>query len=239
MRAALGLLLLLAAPTVTVDVKEWPVPFKGHPRDPFPDAAGRIWFVGQEGHYLGRFDPKTGKFDKTPLDDGAGPHNLVIDGAGHVWFSGNLKGYIGELDPASGRIKRYPMPNPAARDPHTLVFDRDGRLWFTVQFGNFVGRLEPKTGEVRLVAMPTPGARPYGIVLDSKGRPFFNEFGTSKIGSPQPNVLVGFDPKTGAFFARAPFPSGAGTVRNMVFDRGTRQIWFGTDHDTIGRAMVP
>ena len=42
MRSALAALLLLAAaaPTVTVDVKEWPVPFKGHPRDPFPDAAG-------------------------------------------------------------------------------------------------------------------------------------------------------------------------------------------------------
>jgi virginiamycin B lyase len=322
MRAALAVMMLLAAPapTVTVDLKEWPVPFKGHPRDPFPDASGTIWFVGQEGHYLGRFDPKTEKFDKTALDDGAGPHNLVIDPAGHVWFSGNLKGYIGELDPASGKIKRYPMPNAEARDPHTLVFDRAGNLWFTVQFGNFVGRLQPKSGEVRLVALPTPGARPYGIVLDSKGRPFFNEFGTNKIGSldpatmkleeytlpspaarsrriaitrddavwfvdyargrlgrldpatrqvsehllpegegslpyamalddhdrlwavetsPQPNVLVGFDPKAGAFFARAAFPSGAGTVRHMVFDRPTRQIWFGTDHETIGRARIP
>src|SRR5882762_8932974 len=36
--------MLLAAPaaTVTADVKEWPVPFEGHARDPFPDASGTI-----------------------------------------------------------------------------------------------------------------------------------------------------------------------------------------------------
>ena len=68
-------------------------------------------------------------------------------------------------------------------------------------------------------------------MFDRDGRMWFTvQFG---------NFVGRLEPKTGAFFARAPFPSGAGTVRNMVFDRGTRQIWFGTDHDTIGRAMVP
>jgi virginiamycin B lyase len=34
-------------------------------------------------------------------------------------------------------------------------------------------------------------------------------------------------------------PSGGGTVRHMVFDKSTRAIWFGTDNNTIGRALVP
>ena len=44
---------------------------------------------------------------------------------------------------------------------------------------------------------------------------------------------------------RAPRPpvsglaSGAGAVRHMYFHPSTREIWFGTDANTIGRAKVP
>ena len=303
-----------------VDIHEWTVPWADtRPRDPDLDAKGRVWFVGQVGHYLAWLDPSAEKFERIPLEAGTGPHNLVVAGDGAVWFSGNLKGYIGRLDPATGAIKRFPMPDPEAKDPHTLIFGRNGELWFTVQAGSFVGRLDPKSGTVRLVKIPTPGARPYGIALDSKGRPFFNEFGTAKLGTldpatlalkeyalpegargrriaitsddkvwyvdygrgklarldpasgkvdewaapsgeqslpyamanddrdrlwfvetgPQPNRLVGFDPKTSTYFANAPIAGGGGTVRHMVFVRAGRELWFGTDKNTIGRARIP
>jgi virginiamycin B lyase len=54
----------------------------------------------------------------------------------------------------------------------------------------------------------------------------------------QPNRLIGFDQKTEKFFGLTPIPSGGGTVRHMVFDKRTGQIWFGTDVNTIGRAQV-
>jgi virginiamycin B lyase len=53
-----------------------------------------------------------------------------------------------------------------------------------------------------------------------------------------PNRLVGFDPKTETFFSDTPIPSGGGAVRHMFFDRGRREIWFGTDTNTIGRARL-
>jgi virginiamycin B lyase len=56
---------------------------------------------------------------------------------------------------------------------------------------------------------------------------------------PQPNKLIGFDPKTSQFFSETAVPSGAGTVRHMVYHAPTRTIWFGTDAGTIGRALVP
>jgi virginiamycin B lyase len=37
--------------------------------------------------------------------------------------------------------------------------------------------------------MPTQGARPYGIVVDPSGRPWFNEFGTNKIGTIDPATM--------------------------------------------------
>ena len=56
---------------------------------------------------------------------------------------------------------------------------------------------------------------------------------------PKPNSLVGFDPKTGSYFSQDPVPSGAGSVRNMVFDARTNTLWFGTDSNTLGRARLP
>ena len=304
----------------TPRITEWPVPWeRTRPRDPFADRDGRVWFVGQTGHYVGVLDPATGQFRRYELDPGTGPHNLVVDARGTVWFSGNLVGYIGRLDPSDGRIMRYPMPDSTVRDPHTLVFDGGGDIWFTAQQGNVVGKLTVATGEVRLARVPTPRARPYGIVMGRDGRPWVALFGTNKLATVdprtlevtevalpragarprrlvvtsdgavwygdyaggmlgrldpvtrevqewplpegagarpyavelddrdrlwlvetgvQPNVFVGFDTRARRFVGAAPVPGGAGTVRHMTFDDARGAIWFGTDNNTIGRAVV-
>jgi len=304
----------------TVAIREWDVPWKDtRPRDPAVDGEGKVWFVGQTGHYIARLDPATGKFERFDLEPGAGPHNLIIGRDRAIWFAGNRKAYVGRLDPKSGNIKKFPMPDPAAGDPHTLVSAPNGEIWFTVQSGSFVGRLDPKSGAVRLVKVPTAGSRPYGIILDSTGRPWFNEFGRNALGTidpktmkldeyplpagtrgrrialgrdgaiwyvdyargflarfdpktktiaewqtpggkgslpyalatddrgrlwfvesgPQPNRLIGFDPSTKQFFATSNVPSGGATVRHMIFDEKRRDLWFGTDANTIARAHVP
>jgi virginiamycin B lyase len=55
----------------------------------------------------------------------------------------------------------------------------------------------------------------------------------------RPNRFVAFDTKTGQFSEETPVPSGGGTVRHMVYDAATKTIWFGTDANTIGKAVVP
>lgn len=316
----------LGVPRVAVraqepSIREWPVPWeRSRPRDPYVDATGRVWFVGQVGHYIAYLDPQTGQFKKYDLEPGTGPHNEIVDRQGAVWFTGNLVGYIGRLDPKDGKVVKYPMPDTTVRDPHTAVFDRKGDLWFTAQGGNAIGRLTVATGVVQLLKVPTPRARPYGILLDSKDRPWIVLFGTNKLatvdpatmelkeialpraetrprriaitsddkiwygdyaggrlgrydpatgkvdewqlpGGPtarpyamasddgdriwvaetgsQPNRLVAFDARAGKFTSEMDVPSGGGTVRHMVFHPGTRAIWFGTDNNTIGRALVP
>src|SRR5437660_452044 len=166
---------------------EWTGPWaRTRPRDPYLDRKGRVWFVGQEGDYVGMLDPATGAFKKYDLAPGTGPHNLIIDSTGIVWYSGNASGHIGRLDPSDGTIKRFPMPDSLARDPHTMVWDRHGDIWFTVQGGNFVGKVTTATGQVRLIPATTPRARPYGIALDRSGRPWFVEVGTNKIATVDP-----------------------------------------------------
>ena len=305
-----------------VEITEWVVPWEGtRPRDPAVGGPDKIWFVGQQGDYVGLFDPETAEFTRFDLDQGAGPHNVTVAPDGTPWYAGNRQSHIGRLDPESGEIEKFMMPEPdVVRDPHTLVFDEAGDVWFTAQMSNYVGRLSPaRGGEVGLIEVPTPRARPYGIVLDSKQHPWLVEFGSNKIATvdpatmqlteyplpsedarprrialtsddaiwyvdyargylgrmdpvtheveewqtpggpnsqpyamtvddrdrlwffetnPDPNRLVGFDPATESFFSVTELASGGGTVRHMVFDRTTRQIWFGTDTDTIGRAEL-
>jgi virginiamycin B lyase len=172
-------------------ITEWQVPWaRSRPRDPAVAPDGRIWFVGQVGNYVARLDPRTGKFERFPVDSGTHPHNVIVDRAGNGWYSGNANGMIGRIDARTGAIRRFPMPDRAAGDPHTLAFDQAGDLWFTVQNGNFVGRLEVASGRIRLVPMPSPGSRPYGIVIDRTGRPWFDLFGTNKIGTIDPATMA-------------------------------------------------
>jgi virginiamycin B lyase len=63
-------------------------------------------------------------------------------------------------------------------------------LWFTVQQGNFVGRLDPATGKIVLKRLPTADSRPYGIAVDSRGFPFFCEFGANRIGRIDPATMT-------------------------------------------------
>ena len=165
-----------------VQIREWKVPYENSgARDPYVDAGGRVWFVGQRGHYLANLTPATGAFTRYDLEDQAGPHNLIVDEAGMVWYAGNRRAYIGMLNPETGEIAKHEMPDPAARDPHTLTFDSHGDIWFTSQGGNMIGKLETATGRIQLMPSLSPSSRPYGIKVDANDRPWIVLFGTNKL----------------------------------------------------------
>jgi virginiamycin B lyase len=174
-----------------VEIQEWDVPtLNSRPHDPAVAPDGSLWYTGMTSNTLGRVFPKAGEIKEFALKTpGSGPHGLAADKEGNIWFTANQKGYIGKLDPRTGIVTEYPVPDPAARDPHTPVFDQEGILWFTVQEGNFVGRLVPQNGRITLKKVPTPNSRPYGIAVNSKGIPFFCEFGTNKLASINPSTM--------------------------------------------------
>ena len=122
--------------------KIFSTPWDGtRPRDPHADQKGNVWFVGQQGNYVARLDPKTGEFKRYTVDEGTHPHNLVVDAKGMVWFTGNRNARIVQLDPATGKLTNFMMPDPKVRDPHTMIFDGKGDAWFTAQGASVVGRL--------------------------------------------------------------------------------------------------
>lgn len=189
--------LLLSGPAAWADtpeqnpilIEEWPVPWtQTRPRDPGLAPDGSVWFCGQAGHYLARFDPNTGQFERFDLDPSAGPHNLIVADDGMVWYAGNAGAHIGKLNPENGEITRFEMPDGVA-DPHTLVFDHQGHIWFSAQRSNVIGRLTMADGQIDIIDVPTQRARPYGILVDQSGQVWSVLLGTNKLAHIDPVTL--------------------------------------------------
>jgi virginiamycin B lyase len=223
--AAVPIAVLSARPAISdnVDVKfdQWMTPSTpAYPHDPAVAPDGSIWYTGQRANVVGRFDPATQQFKEYALPTpNSGPHGLQADKDGNIWYTGNAAGLIGKIDPKTGKITEYKMPNPKAKDPHTIAFLQDGRIFFTVQAGNFIGTLDPKApdGAIKLVESPTANSRPYGVRLDSKGTPFFDEFNSNKIASADPKTLV---------IREYPLPDKAARPRRIAVAKDDT-VWYG------------
>ena len=177
---------------VDVEITEWQVPYEeSRPRDPYVAPDGDVWFVGQRTHYVAEFDPDSEEFTKFDLENGVGPHTVVVDDSGTPWYAGNRANHIGTINPETGEVEKYMMPNDnSARDPHTLAFNSDGNIWFTSQGANSVGLLNVDSGEPQIMSVPTPRARPYGIIMDQNmERPWICLFGTNKLATVDPETM--------------------------------------------------
>jgi virginiamycin B lyase len=172
-------------------IKEWDIPTaNSKPQDAAVGIDGALWYTGQASNKLGRLDPNTGQFKEYPLrTPGSGPLGLVSDHNGNIWFTAVSKGYIGKLDPDTGDVREFRAPGGRTIDPHTPVFDRQGILWFANEESNLIGRLDSHSGAMQLLEVPTKHAIPYGIAVNSKGVPFFCEFGTNKLASIDPATM--------------------------------------------------
>jgi virginiamycin B lyase len=206
-------------------------------RDPHTLAFapdGRLWFTAQGANRVGRLDPSTGEVEiVTPERDRSRPYGIVVDESGTPWIALFGTNRIASIDPRTLEMQEHELPWADAR-PRRLARTSDGMIWYVDYARGSLGRLDPSTGDVREWPAPAGAeSRPYAMTVDDRDRLWFVETG------PEPNVLVGFDPATGEYFERLIIPSGGGAVRHMVFHAPTRSIWFGTDANTIGRAILP
>jgi virginiamycin B lyase len=197
------------------------------------DQKGDIWFTAQQSNYVGRLRTATGKVDLIPVpSSNARPYGIEVDSKGRPWFNefGNEK--IAMIDPATLKIHEHPLPSDRSRT-RRIAITSDDRIWYVDYSRGYLGRFDPAGGKFKEWSLPGgTSSLPYAMTVDSRDRLWMVETG------PQPNRLVGFDPKTEKFFGLTPIPSGGGTVRHMMYDESSGQIWFGTDNNTIGRAGV-
>lgn len=220
----------------TGKITRYPMP-NPEVRDPHTlvfDDKGDIWFTAQTSNFVGRLRTGTGKIDliEVPTPN-ARPYGIEIDSKGRPWFNefGNEK--IAMVDPVTLKIREHPLPSDRSRT-RRIAITSDDQIWYVDYSRGYLGRFDSRAGQFKEWALPGgAGSLPYGMAVDSRDRLWMVETGS------QPNRLVGFDPTTEKFFGLTPIPSGGGTVRHMMYDKRSGQIWFGTDNNTIGRAQVP
>ena len=220
----------------TGDIEEIMMPDEAA-RDPhtlvFDDGEDNIWFTVQGGNMIGRLNIASRKVDLIPSPTSRSrPYGIKMapDGSAWVVLFGTNK--LAHINPSTLELTEIELPRPEAR-PRRVEITSDGRVWYGDYAAGRLGVFDPGSQTFEEWQMPQgEGARPYGMASDAQDRIWIVATGV------QPNVFMGFDPATESFFTEAPVPSGGGTVRHMHYHEASGTVWFGTDTNYVGRAVV-
>ena len=206
-------------------------------RDPhtliFDQTEENIWFTVQGGNYMGRLNIESRKVDLLKSkSNGSRPYGIKMAPDGSVWVVLFGTNKLAHIEPSTLEFKEIELPRGNAR-PRRLEISDDGHVWYVDYAQGRLGEYNPHTDSFEEWLMPQGEmARPYGMASDSSGMMWMVATGV------QPNVFVGFNPETEEFFGETEIPSGGGTVRHMHYHEPTGMVWFGTDTNYIGRAVV-
>lgn len=198
------------------------------------DDRGNIWFTLQRSNLIGRLAIDSGKIDLVEVETpNALPYGILVDDHGNPWIVLLGTNRLATIDPATLSLTEIELPRAGAR-PRRIGRTDDGRIWYVDYREGYLGAYQPASQSFQEWRAPSASkSGPYAMAVDDEDRIWFVETG------PKPNILVGFDPRTASYFSQDPIPSGAGTVRHMVFDAKTNSLWFGTDSNYLGRARLP
>ncbi|MGI9233613.1 MAG: Vgb family protein [Woeseiaceae bacterium] len=206
-------------------------------RDPhtliFDEDEKHIWFTVQGGNMIGRLNVRSQKVDlirsRTPRSR---PYGIKLAPDNSVWavlFGSNK---LAHINPSTLEHDEIELPRADARPRRLEVLD-DGRVWYVDYAKGMLGVYDSDTESFSEWPLPQgEGSRPYGMASDSSGNLWMVATGV------QPNVFMGFNPRTESFFAMTEIQSGGGNVRHMHYHEPSGAVWFGTDTNFIGRAVV-
>ena len=220
----------------TGEIAKYPMPDPAA-RDPHTlvfNSEGDIWFSVQGGNFVGKLSTGTGDVQLVAVPtQRARPYGIVLDPDDRPWFTEFGSNKIATVDPATMELEEIVLTRSGAR-PRRLQLTSDGAIWYVDYAQGFLGRIDPVSRQIdEWVAPAAAQSRPYGMVVDDRDRLWFVETGV------QPNRFVGFDTERLEFFSVTEIESGGGSVRHMFYHAPAREVWFGTDANTIGRARLP
>ncbi len=220
----------------TDEIEEVPMPDPAA-RDPhtlvFDADEENIWFTLQGSNMIGRLTIENRQVDlvSSPVERSR-PYGIKIGPDGSVWVVLFGTNKLVNLDPETMALREIDLPRAETR-PRRLEVGADGRVWYVDYAKGMLGVYDPDDATIKEYQMPSgEGARPYGTAMDSNGRIWIAASG------PSPNLFVGFDPVTEEFFSSTPVQSGGGTIRHMHYHEPSGAVWFGTDTNYVGRAIV-
>lgn len=230
-----GTLLRFSAQGELQETVQVPAPAGERPRDPHTlafDGRGGLWFTMQQSNTIGHLSANGQLRQVTVPTDQARPYGIVADSSGNAWVALFGAAKLAKVMRRNMQLREYDLPRNLAR-PRRLALDARGSVWYVDYAGDYLGRVSGRRGRVQEWPLLLRPAAPYALVADAKGRLWF--FYTAR----QPNLLRGFDPREEEFLDATPIPSGGITVRHAEYHKPSQSIWFGTDANTLGRAVLP
>ncbi len=200
-------------------------------------ADGHIWFTVQrsgEAGFIGRLNMRNNKIDIIDVPGkNMRPYGLVMDSNDRPWVAFLGDNAIGSIDPDTLNLSIHETPDEDSIIRRIGVTS-DDRIWWTDAGMGHLGVYDPQQKSMQ--QWTTPGGEAaglYAMTVDNQDRIWYVETGL------QPNRFIGFDSQTEQIISVDEVPSGGISIRHMVFDKNTNAIWFGTDANTVGRAVVP
>lgn len=200
-------------------------------------SDGYIWFTVQrsgEAGFIGRLNMTDNHVDiiKVPGKN-MRPYGVVIDRQDRPWIAFMGDNAIGTVDPKSMALDIIDTPTQDSIIRRIGVTS-DDRIWWTDAGMGHIGVYDPQQKSMQ--QWPSPGGKTaglYAMTVDNQDRIWYVETGL------QPNRFIGFDSQSEQFISIDEVPSGGISIRHMVFDEASNAIWFATDANTVGKAVVP
>jgi virginiamycin B lyase len=207
-------------------------PFKtpsgaGGPHTLAAGESGDIWFTGQSGNYLARFertpDGKTGRITEYKLP--GQPQGLVVDKRGMVWVCRYGIDKLGKLDPKTGKLSELNLG--AGARPRNVAMAPDGTLWVTLYGRGALAHVDPVSSKVlREYLLPAgPHAGPYSVAIDAGGKVWVNEI--------ESDSVVRVDPADGTMRVFN-LPSKDVGIRSAAIDAQGRYWYVGSHNGRLG-----
>jgi len=203
------------------------------PRSMTFDRDGNIWFTVSRDNFIGRVDVASGSVSMIPLaTDNAAPFGITAGARNELWIAASGANLLLRVDAETLSIAEFAIPNEDAR-PRRIAVSSDEKVWYADYERGRLGRFDPGTGDFAEWEMPGgEDSQPFGMVIDRNDRLWIVE--TGRI----PNRLIGFDTATGSFLTETDVPSGAESVSQLYYHEPSGEVWFGTQTNYIGRAIV-
>ena len=199
----------------------------------FDENEEHIFFTAQFGNVIGRLTLADHSVETVSVaTPSSRPYGIKIapDGTPWVVLLGSNK--LVKVDPDTLELTEVELPEANAR-PRRLEITSDGRIWYADWDRGSLGLYDPASGRFDEFELPAgEGSRPYGTAIDELDRVWVVATGAN------PNLFVGFDTQAEKVFSISEIPSGGRSVRHMDYEEESGAVWFGTDTDMLGRAIV-
>ena len=213
-------------------VVEYALSHGADPHDVAADSQGIAWVSERSVGMIGRFDPQTLSYTRTPLPPARtnrfNLNAIEVDGKDTVWAIDAPSRRLLQFDPRTREFNSFVVPEPpyGSGGFNTIRFHPDGSVWGTQIGSNQILRLDPVTRKFAVYPVPAgvaaqESARPYGMAIDGNDTIWFamNSFG--KIGK--------VNPQTGQI-TELDLPVQSSDVRRMHTDT-EGNVWLGVHGD--------